>query len=91
MTSLEISDFRGCRVLRARAVGESLRESVMPAESRELPEELAKVDAILADDRFLAPFRSRLTATVGPPTIPIETYLGLGMWSVCLAASTSVC
>lgn len=44
---------------------------------RELPEELAKVDAILDDDRFLAPFRSRLTAAVGRPTIPIETYLGL--------------
>jgi IS5 family transposase len=44
---------------------------------RELPAELAKVDAILDDDRFLAPFRSRLRATTGRPTIPIETYLRL--------------
>jgi hypothetical protein len=41
-------------MLRERAVGESLWESVLPAELRELPEELARVDAILADDRFLA-------------------------------------
>jgi len=63
--------------LRERAVGESLWEAVLPAELRELPAELGKVDAILDDDRFMAPFRSRLTATIGRPTIPIETYLRL--------------
>jgi IS5 family transposase len=60
-------------MLRERSVGESLWE----AELRELPAELAKVDAILDDDRFLAPFRSRLTARSGRPTIPIESYLRL--------------
>jgi IS5 family transposase len=64
-------------VLRERVVGESLWEAVLPAELRELPAELAKVDAILDDDRFLAPFRSRLTARIGRPTTPIETYLRL--------------
>jgi IS5 family transposase len=64
-------------MLRERAVGESLWEAVLPDELRELPPELGKVDAILEDDRFLAPFRSRLTATIGRPTIPIETYLRL--------------
>jgi IS5 family transposase len=64
-------------MLRERAVGESLWEAVLPAELRELPAELAKVDAILDNDRFLAPFRSRLTARSGRPTIPIETYLRL--------------
>jgi hypothetical protein len=34
-------------VLRERSVGESLWESVLPAELRELPPELGKVDAIL--------------------------------------------
>lgn len=34
-------------------------------------------DSILDEGRFLAPFRSRLTATIGRPTIPIETYLRL--------------
>src|ERR671937_2145486 len=64
-------------MLRERSAGESLWEAVLPAEPGELPPELGKVDAILDDDRFLAPFRSRLTATNGLPTIPIETYLRL--------------
>src|SRR6266516_2417112 len=64
-------------MLRERALGESLWEAVLPAELRELPPELGKVDAVLDDDRFLAPFRSRLTARVGRPTTPVETYLRL--------------
>ena len=64
-------------MLRERAVGESLWEAVLPAELRELPPELGKVDAILDDDRFLAPFRVRLTARIGRPTTAIETYLRL--------------
>jgi transposase, IS5 family len=64
-------------MLRERAVGESLWEAVLPGELRELPPELAKVDALLDEDRFLEPFRRRLTATIGRPTIPIETYLRL--------------
>src|ERR671935_920463 len=67
----------GAGMLRERSVGESLWEAVLPVELRELPAELAKVDAILEDDRFLVPFRSRLTVTIGRPTIPIETYLRL--------------
>ena len=85
-------------MLRERSVGESLWETVLPAELRELPEELGKVDGILDDDRFLAPFRSRLTATVGRPTIPIETYLrlmflkhryGLGYETLCKEVADS--
>jgi transposase, IS5 family len=64
-------------MLRERALGESLWEAVLPEELRELPPELAKVDELLAEDRFLEPFRRRLTATTGRPTIPIETYLRL--------------
>ena len=64
-------------MLRERALGETLWESVLPAEVRELPPELKKVDEILDDDRFLAPFRDRLTARTGRPTIPIESYLRL--------------
>jgi IS5 family transposase len=62
-------------LLRERAVGESLWEAVLPEELRELPPELRKVDEILDEDRFLAPFRRRLTATIGRPTIAIESYL----------------
>jgi transposase, IS5 family len=64
-------------MLRERALGESLWEAVLPAELRELPAELAKVDELLDQGRFLEPFRRRLTATTGRPTIPIETYLRL--------------
>jgi transposase, IS5 family len=64
-------------MLRERAVGESLWEAVLPEELRELPPELGKVDGLLDEDRFLEPFRRRLTATTGRPTIPIETYLRL--------------
>lgn len=64
-------------MLRERAVGESLWEAVLPDELRVLPPELAKVDSLLGEDRFLAPFRRRLTATIGRPTIAIETYLRL--------------
>lgn len=85
-------------MLRERAIGESLWEAVLPAELRELPAELAKVDAILDDDRFMAPFRSRLTATIGRPTIAIETYLrlmylkhryGLGYETLCKEVADS--
>src|SRR5437870_9642796 len=85
-------------MLRERAVGESLWEAVLPAELRELPAELGKVDAILDDDRFLAPFRARLTATIGRPTTPIETYLrlmylkhryGLGYETLCKEVADS--
>src|SRR5437870_8245366 len=64
-------------MLRERSVGQSLWEAVLPAELRELPEELGKVDAILDDDRFLAPFRRRLASRIGRPTTAIETYLRL--------------
>src|SRR6266699_2872667 len=85
-------------MLRERSVGESLWEAVLPAELRELPAELAKVDAVLDEDRFLAPFRSRLTATIGRPTIPVETYLrlmylkhryGLGYETLCKEVADS--
>jgi transposase, IS5 family len=81
-----------------RSAGESLWEAVLPAELRELPAELAKVDVILEDERFLAPFRSGLTATIGRPTIPIETYLrlmylkhryGLGYETLCKEVADS--
>jgi len=81
-----------------RSVGESLWEAVLPAELRELPPELARVDRILDDDRFLAPFRRRLTATIGRPTIPVETYVrlmylkhryGLGYETLCKEVADS--
>lgn len=55
----------------------SLWEQVLPEEVRLLSAELAVIDALLDDDRFLAPFRRRFACRVGRPTIPMETYLRL--------------
>src|SRR6185437_2526031 len=85
-------------MLRERSLGESLWEAVLPQELRELPPELAKIGEVLDQDRFLAPFRSRLTASTGRPTIPIETYLrlmylkhrhGLGYETLCKEVADS--
>jgi IS5 family transposase len=55
-------------------------------------------DEVLDDDRFMAPFRSRLTATIGRPTVPAETYLrlmylkhryGLGYETLCKEVADS--
>jgi len=47
----------------------------LPSDVIELNPELAKVDQLLDDDRFMAPFLSRFKARIGRPTIPMETYL----------------
>ncbi len=54
---------------------ETLWESVLPAECRRLPAELEAVDRLLDDERFFAPYRAFFHATLGRPSIPIETYL----------------
>jgi IS5 family transposase len=85
-------------MLRERAPGESLWEAVLPVELRELPAELGRVDRILGEERFLVPFRRRLTASTGRPTIPMETYLrlmylkhryGLGYETLCREVADS--
>jgi len=53
----------------------SLWESVLPPELFEMSEELTKVDRILDDERFFAPFREKFFSRVGRPTVPVATYL----------------
>ena len=53
----------------------SLWESVLPPELFQMSEELARVDGLLDDERFFAPFRKRFYTHVGRPTIPIAVYL----------------
>jgi hypothetical protein len=55
----------------------TLWESILPQELLRLPGELARVDALLDDERFFAPFRSYFDLTFGRPSIPIECYLRL--------------
>jgi len=57
-------------------------EAVLPPGYQELPVELARVDALLDDPQFFAPYRKHFSATLGRPSIPIETYLRM-MYLLC--------
>ncbi len=69
------------------AQAETLWDEALPIEVRELPEDLAALDALLCDPGLLAPFVAcwRREALVfgasavdhGRPTIAIETYVRL--------------
>ena len=52
-------------------------ESLLPAELLQLPEELARVDALLDDPVFFAPFAPYFHPVLGRPSTPIECYLRL--------------
>jgi transposase, IS5 family len=62
-----------------RTVGDqpSLWESILPEACLGMPAELEAVDRLLDDERFLVPYQTFFHATVGRPSIPIETYLRL--------------
>ena len=62
-----------------RTVGDqvSLWESLLPDEVRRLPEELARVDALLEDRVFFAPFVPFFDPRIGRPSTPMEVYLRL--------------
>src|SRR3954468_16274974 len=62
-----------------RTVGDqcSLWESLLPEEVRRLPEELARVDALLDDPVFFAPFVPFFDPRLGRPSTPMEVYLRL--------------
>src|SRR5919107_1021666 len=62
---------------RTRAVEVSLWEAVLPEEVLRLPEELARVDALLDDPAFFAPFVPFFDPRIGRPSTPMETYLRL--------------
>lgn len=64
-------------MLRTRNDQPTLWESILPPQVLRLPEELARVDALLDDERFFAPFRQYFDLTFGRPSIPVETYLRL--------------
>src|SRR3954466_1949054 len=69
----------GIEAIVFRTVGDqcSLWESVLPEELRRLPEELARVDALLDDPAFFAPFVPFFDPRIGRPSTPMETYLRL--------------
>ena len=50
---------------------------MLPEELLRLPEELARVDALLDDPAFFAPFVPFFDPRMGRPSTPMETYLRL--------------
>ncbi|HEY1443116.1 MAG TPA: ISNCY family transposase [Mycobacterium sp.] len=52
-------------------------DAILPSELLVLPTELARVDALLDDPVFFAPFAAYFDARIGRPSIPVETYLRL--------------
>src|SRR5262250_3856026 len=74
-------------------------ESLLPAEVLRLPEELARVDALLDDPVFFAPFAPHFHPVLGRPSTPAECYLRLmflkfryrlGYESLCAEVSDSI-
>ncbi|MBI5883636.1 MAG: transposase [Elusimicrobia bacterium] len=57
--------------------GPDLWDSLLPQEARSLPEDLAHVDELLRDTRFMAPFVKRFDERTGRPGVPVATYLRL--------------
>jgi IS5 family transposase len=57
----------------------TLWDMILPEEIRKLPAELAIIDELLDDDRFLQPFIDKhpTKSKMGRPTYPIEKYLRL--------------
>ena len=69
----------GIEAIVFRTVGdqESLWEAMLPEEVRRLPDELARIDALLDDEAFFAPFVPFFDPRIGRPSTPMETYLRL--------------
>ncbi|MBA2273189.1 MAG: transposase [Actinobacteria bacterium] len=74
-------------------------DALLPEEAKRLSEELTHIDQLLDDERFIAPYRKHFSATVGRPSIPIETLLRmlylkhryqLGYESLCKEVSDSI-
>lgn len=79
--------------------GPSEWELALPAEVLRLPEDLARVDALLDDPVFFAPFAAYFHPVLGRPSTPAECYLRLmfvkfrhrlGYESLCAEVSDSI-
>ena len=86
-------------MLRTVADQPTLWEAILPEELRRLPEELARVDALLDDPVFFTPYVSFFDPRMGRPSTPMETYLRLmflkfryrlGFESLCREVSDSI-
>ena len=91
----------GIETIVFRTVGDqvSLLEAVLPPELLRLPDELARVDELLDDPAFYAPFAPFFDPRVGRPSTPMEAYLRwmflkfryrLGYESLCREVADSI-
>jgi IS5 family transposase len=64
-------------MLRTLNAQPTLWDALLPEMCLRLPAELEAVDRLLDDPVFFEPFRAHFHATLGRPSIPIETYLRL--------------
>jgi IS5 family transposase len=55
----------------------TLWDTILPEACLGLPDELEAVDRLLDDAVFFEPYRDHFHATLGRPSVPIETYLRL--------------
>jgi len=87
-------------VFRTIGDGPSPWGSLLPPELLRLPEELARVDALLDDPVFFAPFAAHFHPVIGRPSTPVECYLRLmflkfryrlGYESLCAEVADSIC
>ena len=74
-------------------------ESLLPPEVLRLPQELERVDGLLDDPSFFAPFAPHFHPVLGRPSTPVECYLRLmflkyryrlGYESLCAEVSDSI-
>jgi len=77
----------------------TLWEALLPEEARQLPAELAAVDAYLDDERFVVPWETLFDHRLGRPSVPVDTLLrllylkhryGLGYETLCKEVSDSI-
>ena len=64
-------------MLQLKSKGPDLWDSIIPEEARALPEDLAHVDELLRDERFMEPFVRRFGEKTGRRGLPVATYLRL--------------
>src|SRR5260370_1113083 len=91
----------GIEAIMFRTIGDgpSEWESLLPPEVLGVPAELARVDALLVDPVFFAPFAQYFHPVLGRPGTPAEWYLrlmflksrhGLGVETLCAEVSDSI-
>jgi transposase, IS5 family len=91
----------GIEAIMFRTIGDgpAAWESLLPAQVLRLPDELARVDELLDDPVFFAPFAPYFHPVLGRPSTPVECYLRLmflklryrlGFETLCAEVSDSI-